>query len=479
VATARAALERELADARQAADLRLAADDQAHRTAITALEHRIEELEESGSEARSRASEAIKERDALTASLESERQRAAEASAAADARLSAVDGERVEAERAWLEAEARVTEATAERDQLASRMAAAGDESAAHHATVEALQRRVTELEDAIADRDELASRLSAAAGETAEQLATTEALSLRIAELEKAASAALARESAAVTDRDALSAAFEVERQRTAAAWADADARLTVIDGELAAAEQARLEAEERAEEAIADRDELGSRLAAAVKSVQGMNAAVDERLAAIDAKRARALQQAQERAEAATRERDALAAELAALGSAPAAVADPDAAQQLEVALARVHALELQLFARDRGPRDADVELGPLLPPEVVPPIERGDTPAKRYGFKPLKRVQVDRAPALLVDLSLTGAQVIFATSPEVGTMVTLTLLSDDEPCFCQGRLLWARREQTAKGRPYRYPAGIAFTSVDNAAVEAFIAEHAVDQD
>ena len=43
-------------------------------------------------------------------------------------------------------------------------------------------------------------------------------------------------------------------------------------------------------------------------------MNAAVEERLAAIDAKRARALKAAEERAEAAIRDRDALAAELAA---------------------------------------------------------------------------------------------------------------------------------------------------------------------
>jgi hypothetical protein len=42
-----------------------------------------------------------------------------------------------------------------------------------------------------------------------------------------------------------------------------------------------------------------------------------------------------------------------------------------------------------------------------------------------------------------------------------------------------LWARREQTAKGRPFRYPAGIAFTQVDNAALEAFIEHHAVAQE
>ena len=123
--------------------------------------------------------------------------------------------------------------------------------------------------------------------------------------------------------------------------------------------------------------------------------------------------------------------------------------------------------------------MELNPLLPPAPASSIERAATPAKRHIFKPLKRVQVDKVPALLVDLSLTGAQVIFATSPEIGHIVTLTLLSDDAPCFCQGRLLWARREQTAKGRPFRYPAGIAFTQVDSAALEAFIEEHAVAQD
>ena len=97
-----------------------------------------------------------------------------------------------------------------------------------------------------------------------------------------------------------------------------------------------------------------------------------------------------------------------------------------------------------------------------------------AKRHKFRATK-VQIDREPGLLVDLSITGAQVICATSPEVGRIVTLTLLSDETPCFCQGRLLWARREQTAKGRPFRYPAGIVFTAVDEAAIEAFINRHA----
>ena len=91
----------------------------------------------------------------------------------------------------------------------------------------------------------------------------------------------------------------------------------------------------------------------------------------------------------------------------------------------------------------------------------------------------MQVDRDPALLVDLSVTGAQVIFAAPPEVGRIVTVALLSDETPSFCQGRLIWARREQTAKGRPFRYPTGIAFTAIDDAAIQAYITRHAVSQE
>jgi hypothetical protein len=227
-------------------------------------------------------------------------------------------------------------------------------------------------------------------------------------------------------------------------------------------------------AEEATADRDELAQLLEAAKKSVQGMNAAVDERLAAIDAKRARALQAAEERADAAIRERDALAAELELVKDA--AAGDATDAERLDAATKRIRVLELQLFEREPG--DRDVELESLLPKKAAAaPAPAEAAPAKRYGFKPLRKVQIEREPALLVDLSLTGAQVIYARPPEVGRVVTLALLSDEAPCFCEGRLMWARREQTAKGRPYRYPAGIAFTAVqDDAAIQAFIKRHAV---
>ena len=144
--------------------------------------------------------------------------------------------------------------------------------------------------------------------------------------------------------------------RQGQADVLAAAEARVAQLDAELR-------DAEALAEEVTADRDGLRLTLDAAKKSIQGMNAAVDERLAAIDAKRARALKAAEERAEAAIRERDTLAAQLAAVTAAPAAD-DSEASRQLEAATERIHALELQLFERDRGPSDQDVDLGALLP-------------------------------------------------------------------------------------------------------------------
>ena len=96
-------------------------------------------------------------------------------------------------------------------------------------------------------------------------------------------------------------------------------------------------------------------------------------------------------------------------------------------------------------------------------------------RHEFKPPAKIKIDREGCLLVDLSVTGAQVITAASPDVGEIVTLALLSDEAPCFCEGRILWARREQTAKGRPFKYRAGIVFTASDEKEIESYVRHHA----
>jgi hypothetical protein len=287
------------------------------------------------------------------------------------------------------------------------------------------------------------------------------------------------ARTAEASAARDALAAALEAAQQEAVAAQAAGDMRAAAIDAERANAEQNQKDAEARADEASAERDDLAELLERAKKSVQGMRDAVEERLAAIEAKQTRKLkvwEEAEARTEAAVRERDALAAELDAVRQTTPH--DSEVVQRLEAATERIRLLELQLFERDRGPKDRDVELGPLMDAKASPPSEQAGQRAKRYEFPARTKVRIDNEAGVLTDLSVTGAQVILATSPEVGRIVTLTLLSDETPCFCQGRLLWARREQLSKGRPFRYRAGLVFTAVDEAAIEAFIKRHTVSE-
>jgi hypothetical protein len=153
-----------------------------------------------------------------------------------------------------------------------------------------------------------------------------------------------------------------------------------------------------------------------------------------------------------------------------------DSELARRLESANERIRVLELQRFERERGAADRDVDLAPALEASAPSPSPQADERARRYEFPPKTKAHIGREVGVLVDLSSTGAQVICATSPEVGHIVTLTLPSDEAPCFCQGRLLWARREQSAKGRPFRYRVGLVFTAVDEAAVQAFIEKHSV---
>jgi hypothetical protein len=232
-------------------------------------------------------------------------------------------------------------------------------------------------------------------------------------------------------------------------------------MDAERALAEQARQDAEEQAEDAVAERDALAEQLEKAREAVKGMQAAVDVRLEAIEAKRARASKEAEARAEQAIRERDALVAERET--ERQAAVAAQAAADE------RIRALELQLFERDRGPRDQDIELAPLL--EAPPTSEDAVRRAERYRFKAGVEVQINGDVGELVDLSVGGAQLFCPKALKVNAVATLSLPGDDGPITCSGRVVWIWLEPRSQGRRRRYRAGMLFLSADEAAVSAFI--------
>jgi methyl-accepting chemotaxis protein len=96
------------------------------------------------------------------------------------------------------------------------------------------------------------------------------------------------------------------------------------------------------------------------------------------------------------------------------------------------------------------------------------------QRQAFPNALGVQIDGEAALLVDLSVSGAQVLSCSALKPAKNVKMLLPSSDQPVLCRGRIVWARLEPTMPGKPIRYRAGMTFTGADQAAVQTFMSRH-----
>ena len=96
-------------------------------------------------------------------------------------------------------------------------------------------------------------------------------------------------------------------------------------------------------------------------------------------------------------------------------------------------------------------------------------------RQAFSNALGVQIDGEAALLVDLSVGGAQVLSCSALKPAKNVKMLLPSSNQPVLCRGRIVWARLEPTMPGKPIRYRAGMTFTGADQAAVQTFMTRHA----
>jgi hypothetical protein len=97
-----------------------------------------------------------------------------------------------------------------------------------------------------------------------------------------------------------------------------------------------------------------------------------------------------------------------------------------------------------------------------------------ASRQAFNQDVQIQIDGSATQLVDLSTTGAQVISATALKPNRMVKVSLPLEETTVSCRAKIVWARLEPPSAGGAFCYRAGVLFTSVDEAAVQAFIAHH-----
>ena len=58
----------------------------------------------------------------------------------------------------------------------------------------------------------------------------------------------------------------------------------------------------------------------------------------------------------------------------------------------------------------------------------------------------------------------------------MVKVVLPLEVGGVLCRGKVVWARLEPPSPGAPFRYRAGVFFTTVDERAVEAFVRRRGV---
>src|SRR5439155_20360863 len=97
-----------------------------------------------------------------------------------------------------------------------------------------------------------------------------------------------------------------------------------------------------------------------------------------------------------------------------------------------------------------------------------------ATRYSFSGPMAVQVNGTPSQLCDLSVGGCQVLSLTALKPNQTVKVLLPAEPKPISCTGKIVWAKLEAPALGRPAGYRAGVQFARADESAIESFLAKH-----
>jgi hypothetical protein len=147
----------------------------------------------------------------------------------------------------------------------------------------------------------------------------------------------------------------------------------------------------------------------------------------------------------------------------------------QQRRPAPEAKRAVPISVATRQPAPAPASV---PVPPSEVtdgsMSEQYRGAArAAKRVQFNSETDIQIDGTPGKLVDLSLTGAQVLTPTAMKPHCLIKVALPMGDTSLSCNAKVMWSRLEPRSGKLWYR--AGVSFTSADQAALQAFLGDHA----
>ncbi len=122
----------------------------------------------------------------------------------------------------------------------------------------------------------------------------------------------------------------------------------------------------------------------------------------------------------------------------------------------------------ARPAGPIPAPAAVSPE--PERPTLDWRGTRRANRYPIRSAVEIQLDGNPAVVVNLSQVGAQVLSATILRPNQKVRVSVPNDDFVMRFRGTVVWAQFELPTSTAAPRYRAGIDFADADPSAIEAF---------
>jgi len=107
-----------------------------------------------------------------------------------------------------------------------------------------------------------------------------------------------------------------------------------------------------------------------------------------------------------------------------------------------------------------------------EAAPPAkldQRGTRRAPRVKIVDGVEVMIDGSPAVLIDLSVVGAQVVSPTILRPNQRVRMVLPDEERPIRCVAGVAWAAFEMPKSGPRYR--AGIEFFDAESGNLDRFI--------
>lgn len=97
-------------------------------------------------------------------------------------------------------------------------------------------------------------------------------------------------------------------------------------------------------------------------------------------------------------------------------------------------------------------------------------GTRRAPRYRVRDSIEIQLDGNPAMVVDMSQVGVQVVSATILRPNQKVRVSVPNDEFVMRFRGAVAWAKFELPVPSEPPRYRAGVEFIDADAAALESF---------